>query len=179
MGKSPPAKASPSPVWKLKEWPKIEKIAEKTVEKTGVCVDVPKIQDIYSETKNDDPCDVLLREDETEDDGASDKSPQEVDAEILYGDLEELVDDETDNKKEESSKYLNPMFSPIINENIDNDLNIKTIELDDSFESQDSNQLVIDLDIKEDSDVFDGVEASNSEFLMKQIMDTVVGTVVM
>merc|ERR1712098_401156 len=154
-------------------------MGEKTVEKTGVCVDVPKIQDIYSETESDDPCDVLLKEDETGDDGASDKSPQEVDADILYGDLEELVDDETDIKKEEPFKYLNPMFSPIINENIDNDLKIKTIELDDSFESQDSNQLVIDLDIKEDSDVCDDVEAFNSEFLMKQIMDTVVGTVVM
>merc|ERR1712243_381645 len=146
-----------------------EKIAEKTVEKTGVCVDVPKIQDICSETKSDDPCDVLLREDETRDDGASDKSPQEVDADILYGDLEELVDDETEIKKKEP-KYLNPMFSPIINENIDNDLKFKTVELDDSFESQDSNQLVIDLDIKEDSDVCDDFEASNSELLMKQIM---------
>ena len=69
------------------------------------------------------------------------------------------------------------MFSQVVNENIDEDCT--SVDLDDSFESQDSNQLVIDLDSKEDvneSDV-DVDESFNTEFLMNLIMDTVIETV--
>ena len=69
------------------------------------------------------------------------------------------------------------MFSQVVNENIDEDCS--SVDLDDSFESQDSNQLVIDLDSKEDvneSDV-DVDESFNTEFLMNLIMDTVIETV--
>ena len=60
------------------------------------------------------------------------------------------------------------MFSQVVNENIDEDCT--SVDLDDSFESQDSNQLVIDLDSKEDvneSDV-DVDESFNTEFLMNK-----------
>ena len=170
--KSPSPKKSP--VWRLKEWPKFEKPLDKTREN----LDAPDIQDVQSvKTKIDVPCDDLLREDETGNDGSTDNTAQEVNVDILYGDLEELVVDETSMKKEESSRYLNPMFSQVVNENIDEDCT--SVDLDDSFESQDSNQLVIDLDSKEDvneSDV-DVDESFNTEFLMNLIMDTVIETV--
>jgi len=171
--KSPSPKKSP--VWRLKEWPKFEKPLDKTREN----LDAPDIQDVQSvKTKIDVPCDDLLREDETGNDGSTDNKPQEVNVDILYGDLEELVVDETSMKKEESSKYLNPMFSQVVNENIDEDCKITSVDLDDSFESQDSNQLVIDLDSKEGaSESDDDDESFNTEFLIKLIMDTVVEAV--
>ena len=71
------------------------------------------------------------------------------------------------------------MFSQFVNENIDEDCKITSVDLDDSFESQDSNQLVIDLDSKEGASESDDDESFNTEFLIKLIMDTVVEAVIL